>query len=161
MNFPAFKIRRQIGCAIHYAITLVRPRNRQSNSLNLRPFQFVLPEKFRDGIHPAADDGVAAILGIRWALEQFGGDGLAVFPDGGDLGGGGAAVGSDEYFLAHDMKLMRVKLGIMAAKARIISVSLFNSFNLIARESARNILEPAPRPGAGALARADAGRDDA
>jgi hypothetical protein len=47
------------------------------------------------------DDGVPAHFANWSALKQFGGDGLAVFPDGGDFGSGRAAVRADENFLAH------------------------------------------------------------
>jgi hypothetical protein len=66
--------------------------------------QIILREKFVHAGDPRMDDGFAAFLGTRGALQNFVGDAFAVFPDGAKLGGGRAAVRADENFLAHDLK---------------------------------------------------------
>ena len=101
MDIPTGEGGGQVGGFADHAVAFVRPGNREADAGDLCPIEFVLREKNTDGGNPVGDDAVRAVLRRGGMLQQFGGDGLAVFPDGGDFGGRRAAVRADEDFFAH------------------------------------------------------------
>ena len=131
MHLPAIEVRRQVRRFAQHAITQIGSRNFQTDAADLRPAQIVLREKFADGRNPAGDDGVTSVLRVGRVLEEPGGDGLAVFPDRRDFGGGRAAVRADENSAQNSF--LPVKLRTAPGNARIIGVCRFDSFNLAER----------------------------
>ena len=96
VEIPALEGSGHVGGSLKNAVTFVRSGNGEAHARDLGPDEAVGGKKVIDAGDPAADDGPGAVEGGRGLLLKLLGDGFAVFPDGGDLGSGRAAVGADE-----------------------------------------------------------------
>ncbi len=100
-HVPAVETRRQVWRLAENAIAFVGSRNRQAHTRDLRPEQIVLRQKIANARDPAADDSRASLLGIGGPLQNLGAHHVPLAADGGEFGGGGAAVGAHKYHFAH------------------------------------------------------------